>query len=184
MLRTTHTFTSVGFLAASLLAFVLLGGLPAGEGLAAGAAEGVRVIRVNDGDTLTVLDGRRHRKVRLIGIDAPELGQRPWGDRARAHLERLVAGAGWTVTLEPDIDRIDKYGRSLAYVRTADGRLVNEEMLRSGNAVLFTFPPNVRYVGRLTEAQREARRKRIGIWERGGLDERPADWRRSHPRQR
>lgn len=154
------------------------------SGVSGPRLDGVRVIRVNDGDTITVLEGRRHRKVRMVGIDAPELGQRPWGERARAHLERLMAGSGWTVTLEHDMDPVDKYGRTLAYVWTADGRLANEEMLRSGNAVLFTFPPNVRHVDRLTEAQKEARQSRNGVWKRGGLGERPSDWRRVHPRLR
>lgn len=165
-----------------LISLFLLPGLPSAA--SGPRLDGLRVIRVNDGDTITVLQGRRHRKVRMVGIDAPELGQRPWGEKARRHLERLMAGSGWTVTLEHDMDPIDKYGRTLAYVWTADGRLANEEMLRSGNAVLFTYPSNVRHVDRLTEAQREARQSRIGIWERGGLGERPSDWRRSNPRQR
>jgi len=146
--------------------------------------DGVRVDQVNDGDTITVLIGRRHERVRLIGIDAPELGQRPWGERARSHLRRLIEASGWTVRLQYDFDRRDKYRRRLAYVWTAGGKMVNEEMLRFGYAVLFTLPPNVRHVDRLRSAQQEARRTRAGIWSREGLKDLPARWRRQHPSYR
>ncbi len=142
----------------------------------------VRVLKVNDGDTLTVVIGRHNERVRLIGIDAPELLQRPWGDRAKDYLNKLVASSSRHVTLEYDVERLDKYGRHLAYVRLADGRLANEEMLRAGYAVLFTFPPNVRYADRFTAVQQEARQKQIGIWGRDGIRERPEEFRRKHPR--
>ncbi|MDA8077829.1 MAG: thermonuclease family protein [Nitrospiraceae bacterium] len=144
----------------------------------------VRVLKVNDGDTITVVIGRRNERIRLIGMDAPELQQRPWGDRAKDYLNKLVTVSSRHVTLEYDVERRDKYGRLLAYVRLADGRLANEEMLRAGYAVLFTFPPNVRYVDMFTAAQQEARQKEIGIWGKDGIREQPVEFRRKHPRYR
>ncbi len=151
-------------------------------GLGNYAGDGASVVRVNDGDTITVkIDGHRQR-IRLIGIDAPELGQQPWGERAKRHLEDILASSR-AVALEYDVDRRDKYGRLLAYVRTSDGKLVNAEMLRDGYAVLFTFPPNVKYVSEFTSAQRQARERKLGIWGKGGLSQLPVDWRRQHPRR-
>jgi micrococcal nuclease len=83
-----------------------------------------RVVAVHDGDTLSVVIGRRKERVRLIGIDAPELGQRPWGANAKKYLRELVALSGNSVVLEFDLDKRDKYGRLLAYVRTLDNKLL------------------------------------------------------------
>jgi len=141
-----------------------------------------KVVAVNDGDTLSVVIGRKKERVRLIGIDAPELAQRPWGGHARKHLRDLLGFPGNRVTLEFDLEKRDRYGRLLAYVRTGDNKLVNLEMVRDGYAVLYTFPPNVRYVELLREGQRYAREKGLGIWGRNGLKEMPRDYRREHRR--
>ena len=142
----------------------------------------VRVVRVHDGDTVSVLIGKRRERVRLIGMDAPELGQRPWGAKAKRRLEEMLNDAGRTVTMELDVDRRDKYGRLLAYLWTSDRRLINLEMVKDGYAVLFTYPPNVRHVNALRKAQRLARDRRLGIWGPNGLKELPEIYRRRHPR--
>jgi micrococcal nuclease len=132
------------------------------------------VARVADGDTFRCLDGRR---VRLIGIDSPESQQQPYGGRARNALLRwLPPGAG--VRLEADVAPTDRYGRFLAYV-WAGPTLVNEAMVRDGWAVLYTVPPNVKYVERLERAQNEARAGSTGLWAQGGFDCRPSDYRRN-----
>ncbi|MCL5023499.1 MAG: thermonuclease family protein [Nitrospirae bacterium] len=141
-----------------------------------------RVMRVHDGDTVSVLIGRKWEKVRLIGIDAPEMGQRPWGARAKRHLEELLDRSGGSLTLEFDVDKRDKYGRLLAYLRNKDGKMINLEMMRDGYAVLFTFPPNVNYAAELRSAQRCARGKGLGIWGEKGPREMPEVYRREHPR--
>jgi micrococcal nuclease len=142
----------------------------------------VRVVEVNDGDTISVLfDGNRER-VRLIGIDAPELQQKPWGQRARGHLKELLSTLRWTVSLEFDIEKRDQYGRLLAYIWTSDRGLINVQMLKDGYAMLYTFPPNIRYVDEFKKAQDEARSKGLGIWGRGGLKETPRGYRKEHPR--
>ncbi len=142
-----------------------------------------RAWRVDDGDTITVLLGNRHsERIRLIGIDAPEMGQQRWGERAKRHLAGILASSR-SISVEYDVEKRDKYGRLLAYIRTAEGRLVNTEMLKDGYAVLFTFPPNVRHVEELTSAQRQARELKRGIWGKDGLSQSPADWRKQHPRR-
>lgn len=141
-----------------------------------------RVVEVNDGDTITiVLDGKTE-KVRLIGIDAPELDQRPWGQKAKKHLGELLKSSQWTVSLEFDVDKRDKYGRLLCYVWTPDGMMLNSQMLKDGYAMLYTIPPNVQHVDELTKAQHEAQEKKLGIWGNRGLKEVPSEYRKKHPR--
>ena len=118
-----------------------------------------------DGDTLRV-DGR---KVRLIGIDAPEtrhprLGAQCYGQQASARLASLLPLAT-RVRLVYDADHLDRYGRTLAYLyRVPDALFVNAELVRGGHATILTVPPNVARTGLLIDLQREARDARRGLW--------------------
>jgi micrococcal nuclease len=141
------------------------------------------IISWADGDTVRVRVQGVSTRVRLIGIDAPEAraSERAsrqaaemsrdmatvvtLGRRARAAAERL-APAGRRVRLEQDVRTHDRFGRLLAYVWLADGRMVNEELVRRGFAMVLTIPPNVRYTERFLAAQREARAARRGLWGR------------------
>jgi micrococcal nuclease len=143
----------------------------------------VPVVEVYDGDTLGVIINNKREKVRLTGIDAPETGQPPWGAMAKQYLQTLVSKADWQVKLEFDVDQRDQHGRILAYLSTPDGKHINLLMVKNGYAMLYTIPPNVRYANELAAAQTEARKKKIGIWSDQGLNERPADYRRTHPRK-
>ena len=90
------------------VAFVLLCATPAAS---AALLEG-RVVRIADGDTLTVLDGDRvQHRVRLAGIDAPEKVQ-PFGERSKQNLVRLVAGK----PVEIRWHKKDRYGRVVGQV--------------------------------------------------------------------
>jgi micrococcal nuclease len=132
------------------------------------------VRRVVDGDTVRCTSGER---VRLLLIDAPEMGQEELGLRSRLALEALVP-AGTVVRLELDVHERDRWGRLLAHLHTADGVWVNREMVARGYAVVLVFPPNVRHVEALRAAMAEARRERRGLWAEGGFACRPADRRR------
>ncbi len=131
------------------------------------------VARVIDGDTFRCRDGTR---VRLIGIDSPERGQGPAARAAAQALARWLP-RGRMVRLELDVVATDRYGRTLAWVWVAD-TLVNEAMVRAGWAMLYTVPPNVKYVDRLTRAQRAARAARVGLWRQGEPTCSPARFRR------
>jgi len=145
-------------------------------------AQYVRVVEANDGDTITVLWGGRREKVRLIGIDAPEVEQRPWGQRAKKYLKDLLDASRWAVSIELDVEKKDQYGRLLSYVWTSDRRMINVQMLKEGYAMLYTFPPNIRYVDEFKKVQDEARRKGLGIWGKAGIKETPREYRKEHPR--
>ena len=140
----------------------------------------VKVIKAHDGDTVSVILNGSREKVRLIGIDAPEIKQRTWGTKARKHLEKMLIASNRTVILEFDVERRDKYGRLLCYIFTPDRKMLNIQMVKDGYAVLFTIPPNIKYVDELRMAQNEARQHRRGIWSGKGLKESPSDYRKRH----
>lgn len=141
------------------------------------------VHQVHDGDTVTLrLNGKKYR-TRLIGIDAPEMGQQPWGRRAKGRLIKIMRQTGWTVFVETDGERLDKYGRLLAYLWTKKKKLINEQMIVDGYAVLFTISPNLKYSERLARAESEAKREEKGIWGPDGLEEAPLEYRTKHPRK-
>jgi len=142
----------------------------------------IRVVEVHDGDTVSVTLDDKREKVRLIGIDAPELGQRPWGQKAKGHLKELLSSSKWEVSLEFDIEKRDIHGRLLSYLWTPDRKMINLQMVEDGYAMLFTVPPNVRYVDEFRKAQDDARNKGLGIWGRSRLRETPREYRKEHPR--
>lgn len=132
-----------------------------------------RVTRIVDGDTIECSGIGR---IRLIGMDAPELSQGSFGEQAAGALVALIP-VGTTVALERDVEARDRYDRLLGYV-WHDGRLVNWLMVRHGFAVTLTYPPNVQYVEWLAEAQQRARTEGRGLWTAGGFDCAPVDRRR------
>jgi micrococcal nuclease len=119
-----------------------------------------------------MVDGKM-RKTRLIGIDAPEMNQRPWGRQAKEHLIDIMNHTDWLVTMETDEVKQDKYGRALVYLWTNNNELINERMVLDGYAVLFTIKPNVRYRARFFRAEKLARQEMKGIWGPKGLKETP-----------
>jgi micrococcal nuclease len=125
-----------------------------------------RVTRVVDGDTFEALLRGDILDVRMIGIDTPEtvhptLPVECFGPEASAFTERRLAGE--RIGLEFDVERIDEFGRTLAYVWVGR-RLFNEDIVRQGYATVTTFPPNVAHVERFVEAERKARRDGLGLW--------------------
>ncbi len=128
-------------------------------------ADGV-VERVVDGDTLVAtIDGTRVR-VRLIGVDTPETVKpgapvQCYGREASAFAKGRLQGR--TVGFEYDVDRLDRYGRTLAYVHD-DAGIFNIVLVEQGYATVLTIPPNVAHVDELIAAQRRAREAERGLW--------------------
>lgn len=127
-----------------------------------------KVVGVSDGDTLTALDeSNTKHKVRLHGIDAPEIGQ-PFGTKSREALGRLAMKKTATLHLKGR----DRYGRDLARVEV-DGRDVNLELVKDGLAWHYA-----RYDDspELASAEREAREAKRGVWADTGAVP-PWEWR-------
>lgn len=119
-----------------------------------------RVIEVIDGDTIVVLLNGSKERVRLIGINTPEVG-RPYFEEATQKTAELILGK--TVRLEKDISERDKYGRLLRYVYVGN-IFINAELIRQGYAYAYTYPPDVKYSDYFLKLQREAIEKGVGLW--------------------
>jgi micrococcal nuclease len=127
----------------------------------------VKVARVVSGQTLEVLGLAEQpnliSQVRLVGVEAPDLRQRPWGDAAKDALETMIGGAEQYVKLEFDVQAKDKIGRTLAYV-WKDKVLLNEQLVKQGNALFVGRSPNHKYDQLLDRAQQWSRLMGQGIW--------------------
>ena len=84
------------------------------------------------------------------------------GRRSYEFTKNLVEGK--RVRLEFDVERYDKYRRTLAYVYLLDGTFVNARIVEEGYASLMTYPPNVKYADLFLKLYREARENKKGLW--------------------
>lgn len=154
-----------------VLALALLGW---GAGVVAGELQG-RVVDVHDGDTLTLLDNdRQQHKIRLAGIDAPELGQ-AFGRAAREHLAQRVAG----VAVRVSTTKTDRYGRIVGKV-VVDDIDANLDQVRAGFAwhyKQYAREQTVADRSLYAAAENSARAARRGLWQEKGAVP-PWEWRR------
>jgi len=124
------------------------------------------VQRVVDGDTLLLTDGTR---IRLIGADTPETVKpdspvEAFGPEATEFTEQFVARDGGRVRLEYDRERVDRYGRTLAYVYVGD-EMLNEELIRHGLATAeMQYNYSRAMKQRFRQAEKEAKEDELGIW--------------------
>jgi len=127
----------------------------------------IKVARVVTGQSLEVLGMEAQpnliSSLRLIGLDAPDLRQFPWGEDAKQFVETLIGSANQTVNLEFDVETKDQFNRTLAYV-WKDKLLLNEEIVKQGYALFVGRSPNHKYDQRLERAQQWARIMGKGIW--------------------
>jgi micrococcal nuclease len=126
----------------------------------------VRVARVANGQTLEVVGMGQQptliSQVRLVGIDAPDIRQFPWGDDAKEKLNQLI-GENRSVILEFDLKAQDEFNRVLAYV-WVNNTLLNEQLVKEGYVLFSPRSPNQKYDQRLERAQQWARLMGVGIW--------------------
>jgi micrococcal nuclease len=128
----------------------------------------VRVIRAYDGDTLHVegLDGRSDTTVRVIGVNAPEIGSSPecYGVEARDFV-RMSLGGRW-VWLTFGGRCTDAFGRTLAYVHLGGGDrdMLTRQLLRRGYGRFFVFPDNPAFADVFRADEEAARAAGAGLW--------------------
>ncbi|MEO5703139.1 MAG: thermonuclease family protein [Gammaproteobacteria bacterium] len=123
------------------------------------------VSQVYDGDTIELRDGR---KVRLIGIDTPEIGHgnsssQPLARTATDTLRKLLASSQG-LRLRFDAEPKDKYRRLLAHLYLQNGTSVAAALLEQGLATALVIPPNVWNLDCYQAAERRAQATRRGIW--------------------
>jgi endonuclease YncB( thermonuclease family) len=162
MLRLKPRFLAITLLVitAAALVYPLLTGPTEGE-----------VTRVIDGDTITVFLEGVSERVRLLGVDAPEFGNKgaaaePLAGEAGEFVRRLLQGRRVILRRDPESDDRDRYGRLLRYVESADGTDVGAELLRQGLARAMTEFPCSR-LGLYIRIEKEARESKRGIWRFG-----------------
>lgn len=121
---------------------------------------------VIDGDTLRLKDGR---SVRLIGINAPEMGGRgrvaeSYAVQAKRRLGALIKSNNNKVSLRIGEQGRDRYGRVLASVYDRNGASLEAQMVAEGLAYHVVVAPNAALANCLAQAERKARQQRIGLW--------------------
>lgn len=126
----------------------------------------VTVRSVVDGDTLRLTDGR---SVRLIGINAPEIGRKgrasePYANAARQRLQALVRASGGRLGMVAGAESKDRYGRTLAHLYSRDGVNLESVLLGEGLGYRIVIPPNSRLASCQLKAEQVARKARRGVW--------------------
>ena len=127
------------------------------------------VARVIDGDTFVLTDSMR---VRIIGVDTPELGRfgkpsQPYADSAYLFTKSLIDGK--TVKLTFEDNSFDIFGRLLAYVwltdtNDNDSLFLQAELLKKGFARIKYYNKNKRYYHIFYNLRNTAMRNKLGIW--------------------
>ncbi|MCH2227230.1 MAG: thermonuclease family protein [Candidatus Caenarcaniphilales bacterium] len=167
-----------------------------------------KVIQIFDGDTVKIkkcLDKKckqissEQLRIRLLGIDCPEIKQEQWGKRAKEELEALIPDSQ-VIRLETDIVKKDKYGRTLAYLyatgktlnskdksqqeKVLQSKSLNEHLLRKGLAQIFILAPNNKYSDNFKRAESLARKEKLNIWDlENGLKHSPYKFRKIQKRK-
>lgn len=138
-----------------------------------------KVVKVSDGDTIHVLMAGKNEKVRLIGVNTPEIAhpelgikEQVYGKAATAYTYKRLYGK--QVWIQSDVQPRDKYHRLLAYIwlqkpksyslAEVKAKMYNAELVANGYAQLMTIAPNVKYALIFKNLQREARKNGRGLW--------------------
>ena len=125
-----------------------------------------RGVRIIDGDTIDIANGKR---IRLIGINTPEIGYRGksserFAAEAKQAISAMLRSSAYRIKLQFGQERYDRYGRTLAHVFLADGRNIAEQLLLQGLAVRVAFPPNLWGQDCYHSSERQARRVKKALW--------------------
>ena len=143
------------------------------ERVAPPPSESWRVVKVSDGDTITVVRGSQKEKIRFCGIDANESKQEG-GREATSYLRSLIDKGNGTVTISP-IEK-DRYGRTVAelFVKPRPGTpgyqpeeeiFLNGEMVSAGFARHYSkFSGNCPNKQAIEQAEEMAKAQRVGVW--------------------
>ncbi len=127
------------------------------------------VIRVIDGDTIIVEVDGVHEKIRLIGVDTPEVVDsrktvQCFGKEASEFTKNLLANARVRLEGDPSQGDRDRYGRLLRYVFLSDNTLVNKTIIAEGYGHEYTHRTPYLYQTEFKNAELSARENQKGLW--------------------
>lgn len=133
-------------------------------------AQEVTVVRIVDGDTVTVRareDGvvpvaGDPVRVRLLQIDTPEVGE-CYADEATGRTAELLP-VGGRAYVRPDRELLDRYDRHLLHIWNADGVWVNADLVENGYAESLVVHPNDAHIDHMRDLERRARQAGEGLW--------------------
>ena len=135
------------------------------------------VEKIVDGDTIDVLVNGKKVRVRLIGLDTPEIvdPRKPvqcFGKEASDEAKKILTGVSVHLETDPSQDLYDKYDRLLAYVYAPanskqEGILVNEYMIAEGYGHEYTYDLPYKYQKEFRAAEDSARTQKKGLWADG-----------------
>lgn len=131
-----------------------------------------QVKKVIDGDTIVIESGET---VRYIGVDTPETVHpkkaiQCFGKNAAIQNKILVDKK--IIYLEKDISDKDRYGRLLRYIYLPNPNskteviFINEYLIEQGFGQIITYPPDVKYHNKFTDAQKIAQKEKRGLWQK------------------
>jgi endonuclease YncB( thermonuclease family) len=135
----------------------------------------VDVIKVDDGDTITVMINDNTEKIRFIGVDTPETHhpKKPvqcFGKAAQLFTETLIGNKQVQLVADPKDDDRDLYNRLLRYVYLPDGTLINSEIIASGYGFAYTIFPYEKK-DEFKKLEHRAREQKLGLWDKCTIDE-------------
>ena len=113
-----------------------------------------KVISIHDGDTITVLNGKEQTKIRLFGIDAPELKQ-PYGKKSKQFLANLIAGEA----VEVEENGKDRYKRTIGTIYLG-GKDINAQMVENGYAWAYR-----KFSKKYAPQESQAKKQGLGLWQ-------------------
>lgn len=129
-----------------------------------------KVVKVIDGDTIVADIGGKNETIRLIGIDAPEIGggsqsKKCFGKEAEEFAKKILNGANVYLEKDESQNDRDKYSRLLRYVLTDGRNNFNEQMISDGLAREYTYKIPYKYQKEFKNAENKARSGKKGLWD-------------------
>lgn len=127
------------------------------------------VVKVIDGDTISVDIDEKIETIRLIGIDSPESvdPRKPvqcFGKEASDKARQILIGKKVSLEYDPTQGDKDKYKRLLRYVFLEDGQNFNKLMIEEGFAYEYTYDAQYKYHTEFKAAEKKAREEKRGLW--------------------
>ena len=130
------------------------------------------VIKVIDGDTVSINISGEKKTLRLVGVDTPETvhPNKPvecFGIEASNYTKELLSDEIISIEYDSSQGEVDKYGRTLVYIILPDGRNFNEVLIKEGYAYEYTYDNSYKYQKEFKDAEIYAKENELGLWKEG-----------------
>jgi len=133
------------------------------------ASDCYKITYFYDGDTIKLDIGGKEEKIRLLGIDTPEMNfdssKKPdcYAQEATDKIKKIINNSCVKIKRDSLAGDKDKYGRLLRYIYLPDNTFVNLEMVKQGYAFNYIYSDN-EFKKEFTQAEEQAKGQRLGLW--------------------